>query len=569
MMIEQLKIAYTQQRRVRILVSLALLAYAALLYVLSGGFPPWAWRFLLHTLPQLSRLWAIQGSAIIVPLVGLVLLSFSLLILWGILLVVATSIALYWWRNFQNRQRFAQDLEEAERLADLAVRSQEFSRPITQAAQDWQPSAQPFRAQALEQMAEQPRQPVYARASRVVGSSGLLRVPSASLAADRSAMPPSRENTVRQPVWQAMRAATPAPIAPSEQPTQQQLAQQLSPAPAYSSASLREQFRIVPRVHEERVGYDTLPSFSVAPFIAPTRTDNVDEKEIATSESDDDVDDSVYEQETQAPAFVEDGQDESIRLLVGIGLDPGIVRKDAPNEDTLFAIQGMRPTAQEPEPAGLFIVADGMGGHAHGQEASKLAVHMLSDTVVPTLLRPVDSEETFSDLLKDGVHRANLALYQRNREQEHMMGTTVTSALVVASTAYVANVGDSRTYLYRPTEGLTKVTRDHSVVARLVEDNVISSDEVYTHPKRNQIYRCLGEHASVEVDTFQVALQAEDVLVLCSDGMWEMVRDDEIQHIIETSSAQPSQICNQLIQAALAHGGADNVSVIVICIASV
>ncbi len=561
-MIEQLKIAYTQQRRVRVLVSLALLAYAALLYAFSGGFPPWAWRFLLHTLPQVSRLWAMQGSAIVVPLVGLVLLSLSLLILWGILLVVAISIALYWWRTFQNSQRFAQDLEEAERLSDLAVRSQEFSRPIAQTAQDWQPSAQPVRAPALEREAAQPRQPVYARASRVVGSSGLLRVPSASLAAEHPTMPPSRESTVRQPVWQSVRAH-----APAEQPTQPHLAQQMSPAPAYSSASLREQFRIVPRVSEERVGYDTLPSFPVAPFIAPTRTDNVDREEVATSESEDDADESVYEQETQAPASVEDEPDESIRLLVGIGLDPGIVRKDAPNEDTLFAIQGMRPTAQGPEPAGLFIVADGMGGHAHGQEASKLAVHMLSDTVVPTLLRPVDSEETFADLLKDGVHRANLALYQRNREQEHMMGTTVTTALVVASTAYIANVGDSRTYLYRPTEGFTKQTRDHSVVARLVEDGIISNDEVYTHPKRNQIYRCLGEHASVEVDNFQVALQPEDVLVLCSDGMWEMVRDDEIQRIIETSLAQPSQICNQLIQAALAHGGADNVSVIVVCIA--
>ncbi|HEV2658971.1 MAG TPA: SpoIIE family protein phosphatase [Ktedonobacteraceae bacterium] len=81
------------------------------------------------------------------------------------------------------------------------------------------------------------------------------------------------------------------------------------------------------------------------------------------------------------------------------------------------------------------------------------------------------------------------------------------------------------------------------------------------------MYRCLGEHASVEVDNFQVALQPEDVLVLCSDGMWEMVRDDEIQRIIETSPSQPSRISNQLIQAALAHGGADNVSVIVICIA--
>jgi len=147
------------------------------------------------------------------------------------------------------------------------------------------------------------------------------------------------------------------------------------------------------------------------------------------------------------------------------------------------------------------------------------------------------------------------------------MGTTVTAALVVAATAYIANVGDSRTYLYRPGQGLTRVTRDHSVVARLVEDGIISNDEIYTHPKRNQIYRCLGEHASVEVDTFQVALRAEDVLVLCSDGMWEMVRDEEIQQIIETSRSHPTQISSMLIQAALARGGADNISVIVICVA--
>ncbi len=377
---------------------------------------------------------------------------------------------------------------------------------------------------------------------------------------------------MQQAVWQAAQgdiSRAHAPAAPSEQPTQPDLPHQLSPAPAFSTASLREQFRIVPRVGEEpeRVGYDTLPSFSVEPFIATHGSDNVDEQEIITTDSF--ADGIDYDQETQVPASIEDEleQDEPVRLLVGIGLDPGIVRKDAPNEDTLFAIQGTRPTAIGPEPAGLFIVADGMGGHAHGQEASKLAVHALSEIVVPTLLRPVDSDEIFSDLLKDGVHRANLALYQRNREQEHMMGTTVTAALVVAATAYIANVGDSRTYLYRPGQGLTRVTRDHSVVARLVEDGIISNDEIYTHPKRNQIYRCLGEHASVEVDTFQVALRAEDVLVLCSDGMWEMVRDEEIQQIIETSRSHPTQISSMLIQAALARGGADNISVIVICVA--
>jgi serine/threonine protein phosphatase PrpC len=101
----------------------------------------------------------------------------------------------------------------------------------------------------------------------------------------------------------------------------------------------------------------------------------------------------------------------------------------------------------------------------------------------------------------------------------------------------------------------------------LMEDGVISREDIYTHPKRNQIYRCLGEHASVEVDTFVRTLQADDVLVLCSDGLWEMVHDDEMESIVASSNAYPSQLSKMLIQAALMRGGADNISVIVACMA--
>ena len=111
------------------------------------------------------------------------------------------------------------------------------------------------------------------------------------------------------------------------------------------------------------------------------------------------------------------------------------------------------------------------------------------------------------------------------------------------------------------------VTIDHSVVARLVEDRIITREDIYTHAKRNQIYRCLGEHATVEVDTFVEPLQADDVLVLCSDGLWEMVHDDEMEGLIASSLAYPSQLSKMLIQAALMRGGADNISVIVACMA--
>ena len=144
------------------------------------------------------------------------------------------------------------------------------------------------------------------------------------------------------------------------------------------------------------------------------------------------------------------------------------------------------------------------------------------------------------------------------------MGTTLTAALVVGRKAYVVNVGDSRTYIYHNGAELLPVTRDHSFVAYMVERGLITRDRIYTHPARNQIYRSLGDHGEVEVDTFVEELHHGDALLLCSDGLWEMVRDSEIQKIV-ASADHPSQISNVLMQAALDHGGEDNISAIVVC----
>ncbi len=260
-------------------------------------------------------------------------------------------------------------------------------------------------------------------------------------------------------------------------------------------------------------------------------------------------------------------QTSGIGLVVGSGTDPGIRRRNKPNEDSILAIQGIYPDHGRSLPAGLFVVADGMGGHASGQEASQLAIQVLSETVIPVMQHNAESEEVFEKLLADGTYSANLAVHERNQQDKKFMGTTVTAALVVGTTAYVVNVGDSRTYLYRPCDGLTQITRDHSVVARLVEENMIDVDEIYTHPRRNEIYRCLGERASVEVDTFSIPLQVGDSLLLCSDGLWEMVRDPDIEEILQRSHSSPSQARTQLIQAALNGGGQDNISVIVVHVA--
>jgi len=252
-----------------------------------------------------------------------------------------------------------------------------------------------------------------------------------------------------------------------------------------------------------------------------------------------------------------------LSLQVGAYQDPGIRRKYRPNEDTILIIHSAMPSIiLPPKPFVILAVADGMGGQAHGQEASQLAVRSLVEYMSGPLRSEQIPSETLLPLLKAGVQYANRVVFERNQEQQTVMGTTMTVALVSETTAYIAHVGDSRLYLYRESTGLRKITYDHSVVAALVEGN-IAPEEIYTHPWRNQIYRSLGSEASVEVDTFTLPLAADDILLLCSDGLWEMVRDKEIAAIVGIPMADPTDTAHALIQAALADGGDDNVSAIV------
>jgi len=258
-------------------------------------------------------------------------------------------------------------------------------------------------------------------------------------------------------------------------------------------------------------------------------------------------------------------QSDRLGLAVITQTDPGIKRKYKPNEDSLFAAKGMRTDSPTPQNFGLFVVADGMGGHANGQDASRLAIQTIIDYVLPRLLKDAELHGNgFAQLLVEGVKHANQAVHQHNMERHGDMGTTVTAALVVGATAYVANVGDSRTYLYRKSTGLTKITQDHSVVASLVEAGIIKPDDIYTHPKRNQIYRSLGEKPAIDVDCFIEQLQPDDKLLLCSDGLWDMVRDPKIEEVIKKTERKPDTMGSALVQAALDGGGEDNVSVIVV-----
>jgi serine/threonine protein phosphatase PrpC len=205
----------------------------------------------------------------------------------------------------------------------------------------------------------------------------------------------------------------------------------------------------------------------------------------------------------------------------------------------------------------LFVVADGVGGLGNGQEASRLAIEIIVDSLLPQLRERQRDGTSWGELLRHGVERANVAVYQRNQQlDESSMGTTVTAALTVGPDVYVANVGDSRTYLYRPGQGLAQLTRDHSTVARLVERGAITRDE---------IYRSLGTKLSVEVDVFHETLQEGAVLLLCSDGLWEMVPDEQqLVDVLSSSWQSAGYMAERLVQLALAAGGLDNIGLVVV-----
>jgi serine/threonine protein phosphatase PrpC len=630
---QELKQLYQTQVAVRVVVYGCLLLCAVLLYTLSGGFPPWAWRFLASLLPRLPELWQAQGPAMLVPFIGLLLLSLSLLILWMILLTVTLRLLFHQWRERYEEQRFARELAEADALSEELleeVLDNEYTQPERVAAPAMsRASRRPYMAQAarsttnnmyedieddeceeeepqpasmgLRLRASQPvsplaptqevdvpqreglrsaRTPLASQASRTSATWEELEEPRRAQAFGSStpaiipARPVARQTPAETPVPEWPGTAYPAITSgPSAPPSGQSctgygfqfatgiekhapLPQAVNDTP--QPVRIQQAAPIELAAHQHARAAGTVNSINQA-SIAPISDDieEYDTRPVQAEEEEEYVDEEMLPQEgSSEPQY---------RLSVGMGLDPGLVRKDAPNEDNIFAMQGIRPGSSGPEPVGLFVVADGMGGHADGQEASRLAIQIISDIVSPTLLREAELEESFGGIIKDATHRANLTLYQRNRQKEHMMGTTLTTALVIGTMAHVINVGDSRTYRYRPSEGLSQITRDHSVVARLVEKGLIEPHEVYTHPKRNQIYRCLGEHASVEFDYFKVELQERDILLLCSDGLWEMVRDPEIKRILSSANTHASRASSLLIQAALAHGGHDNISVVIAC----
>jgi PPM family protein phosphatase len=222
--------------------------------------------------------------------------------------------------------------------------------------------------------------------------------------------------------------------------------------------------------------------------------------------------------------------------------DPG--RRRLRNEDAFIC-----------EPP-LFAVADGMGGARAGEVAAGLAATALEEAGAETR-----GEEGVVALITE----ANRRIWERSLSdpQTAGMGTTVTAALVDASSGSVGigHVGDSRAYLLRG-DRIEQLTTDHSLVAELVQSGVLTPEEAERHPQRSAITRALGTESTVEVDAFTVHSQPGDLFLICSDGLSSMITTDEMQDAIERADRDPARAVEALVQAANAHGGEDNVTVV-------
>jgi serine/threonine protein phosphatase PrpC len=256
----------------------------------------------------------------------------------------------------------------------------------------------------------------------------------------------------------------------------------------------------------------------------------------------------------------------ALSLHFGQCSDPGQVREL--NEDSTLVLL-LEPTyeSQTGPVQCLFAVADGMGGHEGGEVASRLALQVLVERVMRTILIPgLNGELALEDdvvvLLRQATMAANDAVYLARQKAGNDMGTTLTTVYIRDNRLFLAHVGDCRVYRWNAA-GLEQLTADHSVVASMIANGQASPEEIYTHPHRSVIYRCVGDKPLVEVDTDLLPLDAGDRLVLCSDGLWEMIRSQGVEDVL-LQEADPQAACDLMVSRANAAGGDDNISVIVV-----
>ena len=261
--------------------------------------------------------------------------------------------------------------------------------------------------------------------------------------------------------------------------------------------------------------------------------------------------------------FTSSGQ--GTRFIVGQRSDVGQVRDN--NQDAISSFTSVISSVEEKADFGLFIVADGMGGHEDGEKASGFAARIVAKNVLNDLYLPMladtyggsSDHQPVTEVLKQAVQKAN------DHISVHVPdgGTTVTSVTIVGNMAYIAHVGDSRAYLINR-DGIEQLTRDHSLVQRLIELGQLTPEEAVEHPQRNVLYRAIGQGDVLDVDALTRQLLPGSYLLICSDGLWNLVSNEEILSLVLNHGSNTQLACQSLVDLANERGGTDNISVIIV-----
>jgi PPM family protein phosphatase len=253
---------------------------------------------------------------------------------------------------------------------------------------------------------------------------------------------------------------------------------------------------------------------------------------------------------------------EPVPLIYGCGQSIGKQREH--NEDSIFALSTSIGGEKSSPPLGLFIVADGMGGHQYGEIASSTAVRTLAGHILKrfqaSLVDPsISMDASLQDLMRSAIEEAQKAVKQAAPGS----GTTLTAALILGQQMTLGHVGDSRAYAIHSNGEGEVLTRDHSLVKRMEELGQISHGEAAIHPQRNVLYRALGQSEVLEADIITVPFTQSDHLLLCSDGLWSVLSDDKVFQLVAIAK-DLQDACRRLVAAANEAGGPDNISVILV-----
>ncbi|MCJ7483183.1 MAG: protein phosphatase 2C domain-containing protein [Thermodesulfovibrionales bacterium] len=251
------------------------------------------------------------------------------------------------------------------------------------------------------------------------------------------------------------------------------------------------------------------------------------------------------------------------QLIVGVGQSVGKQRDH--NEDSLLAITSTISGSNGNVPFGIYIVADGMGGHQYGEVASNSAIRVMAGDIMRAFhsylfnLPTQPLQESLQEIMEAAIKNAHRTV----KKDAPGGGTTATAALVLGQQVTIAHIGDSRAYAIYPDRRVETVTRDHSLVKRLEELGHLSKEDAANFPHRNVLIRALGQGEVLEADIFTIPFPQSGYLMLCSDGLWGVINDQDISRtIVEASTLHLA--CQNLVEAANLAGGPDNITTILI-----